>query len=157
MHDQTLSGVEYKPREEVSTRDVLKLTGVTDGLIAAGCKPSWPKHVSTAQPAKDLELEYKTALAIAACYDLKVVKEKVQALLDEYSGLMSLTAVDAVVTAKMGFYLQEGPSEPPFLYGDNYLSLARELGMGTSWPVEIQGVGAALEEIATPFTPTWEM
>jgi len=66
-------------------------------------------------------------------------------------------AVDAVVTAVMGFDPLAIPPTPPFLRADNYLSLASELGMGTNHLEAIQVVGASMEEVETSFNPALEM
>jgi uncharacterized protein (DUF362 family) len=66
-------------------------------------------------------------------------------------------AVDAVMTAAMGFDPLAEPPEPPFLRGDNYLSLAHELRLGSNRLSEIEVVGAALEEVQTNFSPAWEI
>jgi uncharacterized protein (DUF362 family) len=67
------------------------------------------------------------------------------------------TALDAVVTAAMGFDPLANPPTPPFLRGDNYLSMSTELGLGTNRLEEIEVAGESLEKIGTPFNPAWEM
>jgi hypothetical protein len=57
----------------------------------------------------------------------------------------------------MGFDPLANPPTPPFLRGDNYLSMSTELGLGTNRLEEIEVAGESLEKIGTPFNPAWEM
>jgi uncharacterized protein (DUF362 family) len=66
-------------------------------------------------------------------------------------------ATDAVAAAAMGFDPTVEPPTPPFLRGDNYLNLARELGLGTHRLEEIDVVGAAIDDVIHEFKPSWEM
>ncbi|RPI33815.1 MAG: DUF362 domain-containing protein [Chloroflexota bacterium] len=66
-------------------------------------------------------------------------------------------AVDAVVTAAMGFDPLAEPPDLPFLRSDNYLSLACGLGMGSNRLADVEVVGPSLEDIETHFGPAWEM
>jgi uncharacterized protein (DUF362 family) len=63
-------------------------------------------------------------------------------------------ATDAVATAVMGFDpLAVGRHEPPFEYCLNHLTLARFRGLGPNDLDEIEIVGAALDDVRTPFKP----
>jgi uncharacterized protein (DUF362 family) len=66
-------------------------------------------------------------------------------------------ATDAVATAAMGFDPTVERSAPPFLRGDNYLNLARELDLGTNRLEEIEVVGASIDEVLYEFEPSREM
>lgn len=62
-------------------------------------------------------------------------------------------ATDAVATACMGFDPTADSPTAPFLRSDNYLNLARELGLGTNHLEEIRVVGAPIEEVSSNFRP----
>jgi uncharacterized protein (DUF362 family) len=66
-------------------------------------------------------------------------------------------ATDAVATAAMGFDPRVEFPAPPFLRGDNYLNMAREVGLGTNCLEEIEVVGAPVDEVLYPFEPSREM
>jgi uncharacterized protein (DUF362 family) len=61
-------------------------------------------------------------------------------------------ATDAVTAAVMGFDPTAPAKSAPFLHGENYLSLARELGMGTNLLDEIGVVGETIQAVTCPFT-----
>ncbi|MGC9467458.1 MAG: DUF362 domain-containing protein [Anaerolineae bacterium] len=62
-------------------------------------------------------------------------------------------ATDAVATAAQGFDPTAPGMKVPFVRSDNYLNLAAAAGLGTNRLSEIHTVGAALEEVQTPFKP----
>lgn len=62
-------------------------------------------------------------------------------------------AVDAVGTALMGFDPEAASQKLPFTHTDNYLAMARELGMGTNRLTEIPIVGESLAALQRPFLP----
>jgi uncharacterized protein (DUF362 family) len=62
-------------------------------------------------------------------------------------------AVDAVATAVMGFDPTVDYPNAPFLRGDNHLSLAQGLGLGTHHLEEIAIRGAPLAEVRQKFVP----
>jgi uncharacterized protein (DUF362 family) len=64
-------------------------------------------------------------------------------------------AADAVATAAMGFDPTVEPPHVPFMYADNYLNLARALGLGTNRLEEIEIVGALIDEVRYEFAPCW--
>jgi uncharacterized protein (DUF362 family) len=64
---------------------------------------------------------------------------------------------DAVAAAVMGFDPSIDPPNEPFLRGDNYLNMARDLGLGTNRLGEIEIVGAAISEVRREFQPAWTM
>jgi uncharacterized protein (DUF362 family) len=66
-------------------------------------------------------------------------------------------STDAVATAAMGFDPTVEPPHAPFLRGDNYLNLARELGMGTNRLDEIEVVGASIDDVRYEFKPSERM
>jgi uncharacterized protein (DUF362 family) len=69
--------------------------------------------------------------------------------------LMGKNAVstDAVATAVMGFDPTAEYPVVPFHRGDNYLNLARELGLGTNRLDEIEVVGPAIQDVRYQFNP----
>jgi uncharacterized protein (DUF362 family) len=66
-------------------------------------------------------------------------------------------ATDAVAAATMGFDPLAEPPTPPFLRGDNHLSLARSLGLGTNRLEEISVVGASIDDVRFQFSPAQSM
>jgi uncharacterized protein (DUF362 family) len=64
---------------------------------------------------------------------------------------LNAVATDAIATALMGFAPAAEARTAPFLHTENYLSLARELGLGTNLPEEIGLVGESLENMSFPF------
>jgi uncharacterized protein (DUF362 family) len=66
-------------------------------------------------------------------------------------------STDAVATAVMGFDPTVEPPTAPFLRGDNYLNMARQIGMGTNHLSEIEVVGASIEDVLYPFNPSREL
>jgi len=68
----------------------------------------------------------------------------------------SALATDAVAAAAMGFDPTIAPPTPPFIRSENYLNLARDLGLGTNRLEEIAAVGTPIEEVLYPFEPSWE-
>lgn len=60
-------------------------------------------------------------------------------------------AVDAVATAVMGFDPEADTLQVPFVRSENYLAMARELGMGTNRLSEIPVVGSPIEEVRRLF------
>lgn len=64
-------------------------------------------------------------------------------------------AADAVATAAMGFDPSATYPTPPFINGDNHLSLAHDLGLGTNRLEEIEAVGVPIEEVRRSFAPCW--
>ncbi len=64
---------------------------------------------------------------------------------------MDPVAADAVSTALMGFDPQADSKTPPFIHTDNYLSLAREAGLGTNRLEEIAVAGGAIADMRYPF------
>jgi uncharacterized protein (DUF362 family) len=62
-------------------------------------------------------------------------------------------ATDAVATAAMGFEPTAEYPAVPFHRSDNYLNLARELGLGTNRLDEIEVVGPAIQDIRYEFNP----
>jgi uncharacterized protein (DUF362 family) len=66
-------------------------------------------------------------------------------------------ATDAVATAAMGFDPTIEPPNAPFLRGDNYLNLARELEMGTNRLEEIEVVGTRIDHVRYEFEPSRRM
>jgi uncharacterized protein (DUF362 family) len=62
-------------------------------------------------------------------------------------------ATDAVSTALMGFDPQATSKTLPFTYTDNYLALARDLGLGTNRLDEINVVGGTIKSMRHPFQP----
>ena len=62
-------------------------------------------------------------------------------------------AADAVATAVMGFDPTVEPPTEPFLRGDNYLNMARELGLGTNLLDEIEIAGASIDDVRYSFEP----
>jgi uncharacterized protein (DUF362 family) len=65
-------------------------------------------------------------------------------------------ATDSIATAAMGFDPTAESTTVPFIRCDNYLSMARELGLGTNRLEEIAIVGASLDDIRYQFEPSWE-
>jgi len=61
-----------------------------------------------------------------------------------------------VAAAAMGFDPTIAPPTPPFIRSENYLNLARDLGLGTNRLEEIAAVGTPIEEVLYPFEPSWE-
>ena len=66
-------------------------------------------------------------------------------------------STDAVATAVMGFDPTVEPPAAPFLRGDNYLNMARQLGMGTNYLNQIEVVGAVIADVLYPFNPSREL
>jgi uncharacterized protein (DUF362 family) len=66
-------------------------------------------------------------------------------------------ATDAVATAAMGFDPTIEPPNAPFLRGDNYLNLARELEMGTNRLEEIEVVSNSIDDVMYKFEPSHRM
>ena len=62
-------------------------------------------------------------------------------------------ATDAVATAVMGFDPTASSYYEPFVYCENYLNAARELGLGTNRLEEIEVVGSPIDEVVYPFRP----
>ena len=62
-------------------------------------------------------------------------------------------ATDAVATVVMGFDPTMEPPAPPFAPCDNYLNLARGLGLGTNRLEEIAVVGASIQDVRFAFEP----
>lgn len=65
-------------------------------------------------------------------------------------------ATDAAATAVMGFDPTIAPPTPPFIRTENYLNMARELGLGSNLLREIAVVGTPIEKVRYPFKPSWE-
>jgi uncharacterized protein (DUF362 family) len=65
-------------------------------------------------------------------------------------------ATDAAATAVMGFDPTIAPPTPPFIRTENYLNMARELGLGSNLLEEIAVVGTPIEKVRYPFKPSWE-
>jgi uncharacterized protein (DUF362 family) len=65
-------------------------------------------------------------------------------------------ATDAAATAVMGFDPTIAPPTPPFIRTENYLNMARELGVGSNLLREIAVVGTPIEKVRYPFKPSWE-
>jgi uncharacterized protein (DUF362 family) len=63
-------------------------------------------------------------------------------------------ATDAIATAAMAFDPALEPPASPFLRADNYLNLARELGLGTNRLAEIEVLGASIDDIRYEFKPS---
>ena len=63
-------------------------------------------------------------------------------------------ATDAVATAVMGFDPTTEYPEAPFLYGENYLNLARDLGLGSNDLDKIEVVGVPIDEVRFNFSPS---
>jgi uncharacterized protein (DUF362 family) len=63
-------------------------------------------------------------------------------------------STDAVATAAMGHDPTGDYPDAPYIRGDNHLNLAAEAGMGTNVIDEIEVVGATIEEVLYPFTPS---
>jgi uncharacterized protein (DUF362 family) len=66
-------------------------------------------------------------------------------------------ATDAVATAAMGFDPTIEPPNAPFLRGDNYLNLARELGLGTNRLEEIEVMSNSIDDVMYKFEPSHRM
>jgi uncharacterized protein (DUF362 family) len=66
-------------------------------------------------------------------------------------------AADAVATTVMGFDPTVEPPAEPFLRGDNYLNMARELGLGTNLLDEIEVTGASINDVRYSFEPSRQM
>jgi uncharacterized protein (DUF362 family) len=66
-------------------------------------------------------------------------------------------ATDSVATAAMGFDPTAEFTTLPFIRCDNYLNMARELGLGTNHLEEIEIVGAPLDDVRYQFEPSWEI
>jgi len=64
-------------------------------------------------------------------------------------------ATDAVATATMGFDPTIEYPTSPFLHADNHLNIAHSLGLGTNVLSEIKVVGATIDEVKTPFKPSY--
>jgi len=62
-------------------------------------------------------------------------------------------AVDAVATSIMGFDPNAPHGNLPFVRSDNYLTLARENGLGTNMPEEIDIVNSSIKEVQCSFKP----
>ena len=62
-------------------------------------------------------------------------------------------ATDAVAVAAMGFDPTTEYPNVPFLWADNHLNIARQLGLGTNRLNEIEVVGAKLEDVKVHFLP----
>jgi uncharacterized protein (DUF362 family) len=60
-------------------------------------------------------------------------------------------ATDAMVASVMGFDPTAQAPNAPFVHTENYLSLARELGVGTNLLDEIGAVGEPVESVSFPF------
>jgi len=65
-------------------------------------------------------------------------------------------ATDAVATAIMGFDPGAAGFSVPFIRSENYLNLARELGLGTNRLGDIAVIGASIADVKHPFEPCWE-
>jgi uncharacterized protein (DUF362 family) len=63
-------------------------------------------------------------------------------------------ATDAVATAVMGFNPAAEFPEAPFLHGENYLNMARKLGLGSNDLERIQVSGATIEDVRFMFSPS---
>jgi uncharacterized protein (DUF362 family) len=70
---------------------------------------------------------------------------------------MDPVAVDAVAAAVMGFDPLAEPPQPPFLRSPNYLTMARQAGLGTNDTAEIEVAGLPVDQVQVPFEPAWEM
>ena len=66
-------------------------------------------------------------------------------------------AADAVATAVMGFGPAAEPPAAPFLRAENYLNLARDLGVGTNRLHEIHVVGPSIDDVRHDFEPSRRM
>ena len=62
-------------------------------------------------------------------------------------------AADAVATSVMDLDPNAPSGSGPFVRCDNYLAMARDLGLGTNRLEEIEIVGPAIEEIRYHFRP----
>jgi uncharacterized protein (DUF362 family) len=62
-------------------------------------------------------------------------------------------AMDATGARLMGFDPAAASGSMPFLHCDNYLALARDLGLGTLEAAEIGLTGYRIEDLAYPFKP----
>ncbi len=62
-------------------------------------------------------------------------------------------AADVVATAVMDFDSEAAAFTPPFIRGDNHLSLASGAGLGTHRLADIHIVGASLGDVRCPFRP----
>jgi len=66
-------------------------------------------------------------------------------------------ATDAVATAAMGFHPLASPPTPPFMRSDNYLTMAKELGLGNNDLRDVEVIGASIDDVEFQFKPAWEM
>ena len=64
-------------------------------------------------------------------------------------------ATDAVAVAAMGFDPTAEYPNVPFLRADIHLNIARQLGLGPNRLVDIEVVGANLDDVKTEFRPAW--
>ena len=64
---------------------------------------------------------------------------------------LDVVATDAITTSVMDFDPTATAHTAPFLHTENYLSLARELGLGTNLPAEIGIIGESVESVKFPF------
>jgi uncharacterized protein (DUF362 family) len=63
-------------------------------------------------------------------------------------------ATDAVATAVMGFDPTTEYPSAPFLHGENYLNMAREIGLGSNDLEKIEILGSAIEDVRFEFSPS---
>lgn len=63
-------------------------------------------------------------------------------------------ATDAVATTVMGFEATAPSFSVPFIRSDNYLTLARDLGLGSNRLEEIEVVGVPIAQARYPFKPS---
>ncbi|MFC1996329.1 DUF362 domain-containing protein [Chloroflexota bacterium] len=63
-------------------------------------------------------------------------------------------ATDAVATAVMGFDPTAEYPAAPFLHGENYLNLARDLGLGSNDLEKIEVAGVPIEDVRFEFSPS---
>lgn len=62
-------------------------------------------------------------------------------------------AGDTVSTAVMGFDPTAAGGQSPFIHTDNYLTLAKEAGLGINQIEDVQVLGASIQEALFPFKP----
>jgi uncharacterized protein (DUF362 family) len=117
-----------------SRRVLLKgLGAAAAGLLAGACQPSWPELPRLASTAVQTSAAHsQVAIAQAASYDVRVVRNKVQALLDGLGGLGDVVAPGDRIAIKVN--LTGGPhyAPPPgFSATESYLThpeVVRALG-----------------------------
>ncbi len=90
-----------------------------------------------------------TAEAGAGPWDAAMSQVKPGLLVASRSAL----AADAVAAALMGFDPGAPAGASPFIGSDNYLNLARDMGLGTNRLEQIGVLGPAIETVRFPFKP----